>query len=163
MTLRPPDPGDVPAITAIYNEGIEGRQATFETRLREPAEVQDWLAGELPFVVAEDDGTVVGWARAQPYADRCVYAGVAEFAVYVAGSARGRGVGAALLNRLAAESEAAGLHKLTSRVFTTNAASLALHRACGFDEVGVVRRHAKLDGEWRDCVLVERLLGEAVR
>ena len=163
MKLRPPAPGDVPAITAIYNEGIEGREATFETRLREPAEVAEWLASELPFVVAEDDGAVVGWARAQAYADRCVYAGVAEFGVYVAGRARGRGIGSTLLNRLADEAEAAGLHKLTSRVFTTNAASRALHRACGFDEVGVVRRHGKLDGEWRDCVLVERLLGEAAR
>jgi phosphinothricin acetyltransferase len=163
MTMRAPTLADVPAITAIYNEGIEGRQATFETRLREPAEVQEWLASELPFLVAEEDGAVVGWARAQPYADRCVYAGVAEFGVYVAGGARGRGVGGALLNRLADEAEAAGLHKLTSRVFTTNAASRALHRTCGFDEVGVVRRHAMLDGEWRDCVLVERLLGEAAR
>jgi L-amino acid N-acyltransferase YncA len=161
VTLRAPTRADVPAITAIYNEGIEGREATFETRLREPGEVEEWLASELPFLVAEDGGAVVGWARAQPYADRCVYAGVAEFGVYVAGSARGQGVGRALLNRLADEAEAAGLHKLTSRVFTSNAASRALHRACGFDEVGVVRRHAKLDGEWRDCVLVERLLGEA--
>ena len=82
---------------------------------------------------------------------------------WIAGSARGRGVGRTLLNGLADACEAAGLHKLTSRVFTSNAASRALHRACGFDEVGVVRRHAKLDGEWRDCVLVERLLGEAAR
>lgn len=152
----------MPAVTAIYNEGIEGRQATFETRLRADDEVAGWLDGPLPFVVAEEDGRVVGWARAQPYADRAAYDGVAEFGVYVAGSARGRGVGRALLDRLADESEAAGLHKLTSRVFTTNVASRALHRACGFDEVGVMRRHARLDGEWKDCVVVERLLGEAM-
>jgi phosphinothricin acetyltransferase len=163
MTMRAPSLADVPAITAIYNEGIDGREATFETRRREPHEVEQWLAGDLPFLVAEEDGALAGWARAQPYADRCVYAGVAEFGVYVAGSARGRGVGRTLLNGLADACEAAGLHKLTSRVFTTNAASRALHRACGFDEVGIVRRHARLDGEWRDCVLVERLLGEAAR
>jgi phosphinothricin acetyltransferase len=163
MRLRAPVPADVEAITAIYNEGIAERQATFETRPREPAEVARWLEGPLPFVVAEDDGAVVGWARAQPYADRCVYDGVAEFGVYVAGAARGRGVGRALLDELAAEAEAAGLHKLTSRVFTTNVASRALHRACGFEEIGVARRHAKLDGEWKDCVVVERLLGEAAR
>jgi L-amino acid N-acyltransferase YncA len=163
MTMRPPTLADVAAITAIYNEGIDGRQATFETRRREPAEVAAWLESDLPFVVAEAGGAVVGWARAQPYADRCVYEGVAEFGVYVAGAARGRGVGRALLERLAREAEAAGLHKLTSRVFTTNAASRALHRGCGFAEIGIARRHARLDGEWKDCVIVERLLGEAAR
>jgi L-amino acid N-acyltransferase YncA len=106
---------------------------------------------------------VIGWARAQPYASRPAYAGVADFGVYVAGAARGRGTGRALLDELTAEAEAAGLHKLTSRVFTTNVASRALHRACGFEEIGVARRHAKLDGEWKDCVVVERLLGEAAR
>ena len=161
MLMRTPTLADVPAITAIYNEGIAGRQATFETRPREEAAVAQWLDSTLPFVVAEDGGEVVGWARAQPYADRCVYEGVAEFGVYVAGAARGRGTGRALLERLAADAEAAGLHKLTSRVFTTNAASRALHRACGFEEIGVARRHARLDGEWKDCVVVERLLGEA--
>lgn len=162
MLIRAAALADVPAVTAIYNEGIAGRQATFETRPRAEAEVALWFGGgALPFVVAEDDGRVVGWARAQPYADRCVYEGVAEFGVYVAGAARGRGIGRALLERLAADAEAAGLHKLTSRVFTTNAASRALHRAAGFDEVGVARRHARLEGEWKDCVIVERLLGPA--
>ncbi|MGZ4269247.1 MAG: arsinothricin resistance N-acetyltransferase ArsN1 family A [Solirubrobacteraceae bacterium] len=161
MTLRAPTAADVAAIAAIYNEGIEGREATFETRLREPEEVAGWLHTERPFVVAEEGGEVVGWARAQPYADRCAYDGIAEFGVYVAVRARGRGIGRALLSRLAADAESAGLHKLTSRVFTTNTASRALHRACGFAEIGVARRHAQLDGEWKDCVIVERLLGEA--
>jgi phosphinothricin acetyltransferase len=90
-----------------------------------------------------------------------VYQGVGEHGVYVDAAARGQGVGRRLLDELAREAERQGLYKLTSRVFTTNAASLAAHRAAGFEEIGVQRRHGKLDGEWKDCVLVERLLGEA--
>jgi L-amino acid N-acyltransferase YncA len=153
---------DVPVLTAIYNEGIAGREATFETRPREPAEVAGWLEEGLPFVVAEGaHGAVAGFARLSPYSDRCVYSGVGEHGVYVAAAARGRGVGRALLEALCEEAERAGYYKLTARVFTTNAASLALHRAAGFDEVGVQRRHGRLDGEWKDCVLVEKLLGDA--
>jgi L-amino acid N-acyltransferase YncA len=153
---------DVPALTAIYNEGIAGRQATFETRPREPAEVAGWLEEGLPFVVAEGaDGSVAGFARLSAYSDRCVYSGVGEHGVYVAAAARGRGVGRALLEALCEEAERAGYYKLTARIFTTNAASLAVHRAAGFDEVGVQRRHGRLEGEWKDCVLVERLLGDA--
>jgi L-amino acid N-acyltransferase YncA len=155
---------DAGAITAIYNQGIAEREATFETREREPREIEAWLEQGLPFLVAEDrDGRVVGWARVSAYSDRCVYEGVGEYGVYVDASARGRGVATRLLRDLAAEAERRGMYKLTSRIFTTNAASLALARACGFAEVGVQRRHGRLDGEWKDCVLVERLLGEAAR
>jgi L-amino acid N-acyltransferase YncA len=142
--------------------GIAERQATFETRPREPAEVVAWFESGLPFIVAEDEqGRVLGFARVSPYSDRCVYSGVGEHGVYVGREARGRGVGRQLLEALATESERHGLYKLTSRVFTTNAASRAAHRAAGFVEVGVQRRHGRLDGEWKDCVVVERLLGEA--
>ncbi len=102
-----------------------------------------------------------GFARVSPYSDRCVYDGVGEHGVYVAGGARGLGAGRALLVALCEAAERAGYYKLTSRIFTSNAASRALHRAAGFEEVGVQRRHGRLDGEWRDCVLVERLLGDA--
>jgi L-amino acid N-acyltransferase YncA len=160
--LRAATAADVPALTAIYNEGIAGREATFETRPREPAEVAGWLEEGLPFVVAEDaDGAVAGFARLSAYSDRCVYSGVGEHGVYVAAAARGRGIGRALLDALCDAAERAGYYKLTARIFTTNAASLAVHRAAGFEEVGVQRRHGRLDGEWRDCVLVERLLGDA--
>jgi L-amino acid N-acyltransferase YncA len=155
---------DVPAITAIYNEGIAGREATFETRPREPSEVAAWLTDGYPLLVAErPDGGLAGFARVSAYSDRCVYEGIGEHGVYVAQSARGRGVGGRLLQGLCAAAELAGYHKLTARIFTTNAASRALHAAAGFEEVGVQRRHGRLDGEWRDCVLVERLLGEAAR
>jgi phosphinothricin acetyltransferase len=162
--LRPAAPAEAPALAEIYNEGIAGREATFETRPREPAEVAAWIEEGLPFLVAEAEDTgPLGFARVSAYADRCVYAGVGEHGVYVAAAARGRGVGRALLLELCDAAERAGYYKLTSRVFTTNAASLAVHRSAGFEEVGVQRRHGRLDGEWRDCVLVERLLGDAAR
>ena len=162
MRIRPARPGDAAAVAAIYNEGIEDREATFETRPREPEEIAAWLEEELPFLVATDgDGAVVGFARVSAYSDRCVYAGVGEHGVYVARAARGRGTGRALLEALCEAAERDGLYKLTSRVFAGNEASRAVHRAAGFEEVGVQRRHGRLDGEWRDCVLVERLLGEA--
>ena len=162
MRIRPATPADAAAVAAIYNEGIAGREATFETRPRAPAEVAGWLEEGLPLVVAEDaDGAVAGFAKLSAYSDRCVYAGVGEHGVYVAAAARGRGIGRALLEALCEAAERAGYYKLTARIFTTNAASLAVHRAAGFEEVGIQRRHGRLDGEWRDCVLVERLLGEA--
>ncbi len=161
MVLRPATSDDAAAVAAIYNEGIAGREATFETTPRTAGDVRGWLAEDLPFLVAEDGGALLGFARVSPYSDRCVYAGVGEHGVYVAGAARGRGVGRALLEALCAAAEHSGHYKLTSRVFASNAASRAVHRAAGFEEVGIQRRHGRLDGEWRDCVLVERLLGEA--
>jgi L-amino acid N-acyltransferase YncA len=162
LRLRPAVPADAPALAAIYNEGIAEREATFETRARTPDEVAAWIAEGLPFVVAEDGrGAIAGFARVSAYSDRCVYSGVGEHGVYVASAARGRGIGGALLAELCTAAERAGYYKLTSRVFATNGPSRALHLAAGFEEVGIQRRHGRLDGEWRDCVLVERLLGEA--
>ena len=162
--IRAAAAADAEAIAAIYNEGIQERVATFETRPRGADDVLAWLGEALPFVVAVDgNGTLLGFARVSRYSDRCVYAGVGEHGVYVARAARGLGVARRLLEALCEASEAAGLYKLTSRIFTDNAASRAVHRAAGFEEVGIQRRHGRLDGEWKDCVLVERLLGEAAR
>jgi phosphinothricin acetyltransferase len=161
-TIRAARAGDADAIAAIYNEGIRERVATFETRPRGAAEAVAWLDDGLPLLVAvAADGAVVGFARVSPYSDRCVYEGVGEHGVYVARSARGRGLGRALLEALCDASARAGLYKLTSRIFVDNGASRAVHLAAGFEEVGVQRRHGRLDGEWKDCVLVERLLGPA--
>jgi L-amino acid N-acyltransferase YncA len=160
--LRPAVPSDAAAVCAIYNQGVAGREATFETNARTTEDVLAWFEGDRPFIVATDaDGRVVGWARVSAYSDRCVYEGVGEHGVYVDESARGHRVGRRLLEEIAAVAERQGVYKLTSRIFTTNAASLAAHRAAGFYEVGVQRRHGRLDGEWKDCVLVERLLGDA--
>lgn len=162
-TIRAAQPADAEAVCAIYNEGIEGRQATFETRLRTPDEIVAWLDDALPFLVAVDDanGEVLGFARLTRYSDRCVYSGVGDHGVYVASSARGRGVGRLLLDALCDAAAQEGYYKITSRIFEQNAASRAAHRAAGFTEVGIQRHHGKLDGTWLDCVLVERLLGDA--
>jgi phosphinothricin acetyltransferase len=161
MLVRPASEGDAASIAAIYNEGIEDRVATFETTPRSGDDVVGWLSSPLPVLVAEIDGEVAGFARVAPYSDRCVYGGVGEHGVYVARWARGGGFGRALLDALAGAAEEAGLYKLTARIFSDNEPSLAAHRAAGFREVGVQERHGRLDGEWRDVVLVERLLGEA--
>ena len=161
ITIRRADPGDAERIATIYNEGIAERQATFETRPRGTAEVAGWTVRALPVIVAEAEGRIVGFAKIGPYSERDVYAGIGEHGVYVAGDARRSGAGRALLEALAGAAEEVGLYKLTSRIFSTNTASIALHEAAGFTIVGVQRHHGVLDGVWRDCVLVERLLGEA--
>jgi L-amino acid N-acyltransferase YncA len=161
VTIRPAFATDVPAITLIYNEGIAGRQATFETRPRTPAEVAAWLGTRGPILVAERDGEVIGFARVSAYSDREVYADVGEYGIYLNAGAQGAGLGKRLLEALADAAQAGGYHKLTSKLFTSNRASLALALRCGFREVGVHRNHARLDGEWRDVIVVERLLGDA--
>ncbi|HEV8472601.1 MAG TPA: arsinothricin resistance N-acetyltransferase ArsN1 family A [Methylomirabilota bacterium] len=157
---------DAAAIARIYNEGIDDRLATFETEHRTADQIRAQLKekGEkYPTVVVERDGAVVAWAGAGAYRGRPCYAGIAEHSVYVARAARGTGAGRAALTALCDTYAAGGFGKLVSRIIAENAASIALHERCGFRVVGVYRRHAKLDGRWRDCVIVERLLGEAAR
>ena len=158
--LRAARPADTEAVAAIYNEGIATRMATFETDRRTAADIEDWLtAGErLPLLVAEDDGRVVGWARILAYSDRPVYAGVGEASVYVAEAARGRGLGTQLLRELQAQAGNLGYWKLVGKLLTDNAASAGMVRRCGWREVGLHHRHSRLDGEWRDVLVVERLL-----
>lgn len=163
MTTRPATIDDAPAIARIYNDGIADRIATFETRPRSAEDVAEWLDGVHPVVVVERDGVVVAFAATSAYRPRDAYAGVAEFSVYVARDQRGRGAGRAAMEGLIVAAEAAGFWKLLSRAFVENAPSRALLASVGFREVGVYRRHARLDGEWRDCVIVERLLGDAAR
>lgn len=161
MTARPATVGDAPAITAIYNQGIEDRTATFETRARDGGEIEAWFDGVHPIVVVERDGEVVGFADTSAYRRRPCYAGVAEFNVYVARDHRRAGVGREAMLALVAAAEAGGFWKLLSRVFVENVASRALLASVGFREVGVYRRHARLDDAWRDVVVVERLIGPA--
>ena len=151
------------AIARIYNEGIEDRVGTFETALRADEEVLGWIEAGYPLVVSEDDaGAVVAWASAPPYRPASSrLSGVAEFSIYVARAERGRGLGRVTLAALIAEAEGRGYWKLVSRIFPENEASLRLCRSLGFREVGTYRRHAKLDGMWRDVVIVELLLGDA--
>jgi L-amino acid N-acyltransferase YncA len=173
--MRPTDypilplPPDLwPAVREIYREGIATGSATFET------EVPDWekwdashrkdcrLVALEPFeknselVIPVEKLTVAGWAALSPVSSRHVYAGVAEVSVYVATSARGRGVGRALLQALVHESERSGIWTLQAGIFPENIASIALHKSCGFREVGVRRRIGELGGNWRDVLLLER-------
>jgi len=155
---------DAVAIAEIYNQGIDERVATFETEHRTADSVQGLLgarAGRYPAVVVEDERRVLGFAWSSEYRPREAYAGVAEFSVYVARDARGRGVGRLSLEALIREAERRGFWKLVSRIFPENVASRRLCAALGFREVGVYRRHGQLDGHWMDCVVVERLLGAA--
>lgn len=162
-TSRLATSADAAAIAAIYNEGIADRGATFETEPRTPEHIAALLAERghrYPTVVIECDGRVVAWAGAGPYRTRAAYAGVAEHAVYAARGARGAGAGRAALEALCRAYAEAGFWKLVSRIFPENTASLALHARCGFRVVGMYRRHGKLDGEWRDCMIVEKLLDQ---
>jgi phosphinothricin acetyltransferase len=149
---------DAAAIARIYNEGIADRVATFETDPRTVADVEAWFTSDRVIVVAEDASAIVAFASTSPYRSRPCYAGVAEFSVYVAREARGQGAGTLVMAALLTEAEAAGCWKLVSRVFPENAASRALLRRLGFREVGIYEKHARLDGIWRDVVIVERLL-----
>jgi phosphinothricin acetyltransferase len=160
LSTRPATPADAPAIAAIYSQGIAERVATFETRPRSPDDVLVWLGGRHPVVVAERAGAVVAFASASSYRPRECYDGVAEFSVYVAREARGLGAGRAAMAALIEAAAAAGFWKLVSRVFVENAASRSLLAGMGFREVGVYERHARLDGAWRDVVIVERLIPE---
>jgi phosphinothricin acetyltransferase len=165
MTIvRPARLSDAAAIAHIYNQGIEERIATFETEPRSVHDMQAWLAereGRYPVMVAEHEGEVVAWASAGAYRSRECYAGVAEFSVYAERAARGTGAAQAALEGLIDACEQAGFWKLVSRIFPENVRSRGLCRKAGFREVGTYYRHAKLDGAWRDTVVVERLLGEA--
>jgi phosphinothricin acetyltransferase len=161
LTTRLATPADAAAIAAIYNEGIADRIATFETEPRTAEQLAKQLAdkGErFPTVVAVHEGQVIAWASAGPYRSRPAYAGVAEHSVYVGRSARGKGAGRVVLDALCGAYAQRGFWKLVSRIFPENTASLVLHERCGFRVVGVYQRHGKLEGAWRDCVIVERLL-----
>jgi phosphinothricin acetyltransferase len=160
FSARLASPTDAESITTIYNAGIEDRVGTFETRPRSTADVRAWFDGVHPIVVVEEDGSIVAFASTSRYLPRECYAGIAEFSVYVDRAARGRGAGRVAMDALVAAAREAGYWKLTSRVFVENTASRALLARVGFREVGVHHKHARLDGVWRDVVIVERLIPE---
>ena len=161
-TIRPATPDDAAGVARIYNQGIEDRGATFETEPRTPDDMAARLeeGDRFPVLVAEKGGAVVGWAGLSSYRSRACYAGIAEFSIYLDRTARGRGIGRELLTALVGAARERGYWKLVSRVFPFNAASRSLCRSCGFREVGVYQKHARLDDEWMDVVIVERLIDE---
>jgi phosphinothricin acetyltransferase len=158
IRARPASAADAAEMARIYNQGIEDRIATFETRPRAAQEVGEWFAGSFPSAVAVEDGRLLAFASTSAYSSRACYAHIAEFSVYAAREARRRGAGRAALEELVRLSREAGLRKLVSRVFVENEASRSLLRSLRFREVGIHHRHGLLDGAWRDVVVVEFLL-----
>src|SRR5262245_2893352 len=146
---------DWPAVGAIFEQGIASGDATFETRV---PTWEEWDATHLDDhrLVATAGNEIVGWAALSPYSARRVYAGVAEDSVYVAESARGTGIGRALLVELVRRADATGIWMLQAGVFPENRASLRLHHGCGFRTVGLRERIGKHRGVWRDVLLLER-------
>lgn len=144
-----------PEVRRIYQQGIETGFATFETGT---PEWKAWDAAHLERcrLVARHGLDVVGWAALSPVSDRCVYGGVAEVSLYVDRDHRGKGIGSSLLRHLVKASEAAGIWTLQAGIFKDNPVSLELHRRAGFRVVGVRERLGKLNGRWRDVVLLER-------
>ena len=155
VDVEPMEPTDWEWVRAIYLEGVASGQATFEV---EAPSWDQWDAAHCHFarLVARSGGRVVGWAALSPVSNHCVYGGVAEVSVYVAEQARGRGVGRALLQALVEASEQASIWTLQAGIFPENAASVALHRNCGFREVGRRERLGRMNGVWRDVLLLER-------
>jgi L-amino acid N-acyltransferase YncA len=154
VSIRDLRSDDWPAVRAIYEEGIRDGDATFET---EPPSWERWEAAHPELrLVAERDGSVAGFAAVSPASARHCYRGVGEVSVYVAAEARGAGLGRLLLDALVERSEEAGYWTLTASVFPENEASLRLHKACGFREVGVRERVGETGGVWRDVVWLER-------
>jgi L-amino acid N-acyltransferase YncA len=154
IRIRAMQPDDWPQVRAIYEAGIATGQATFETEA--PAwEAWDARHGQdLRFVAVEQ--AVAGWVAAGRVSPRACYAGVIEHSVYVSPGRWGRGIGRLLLDALTAAADGAGYWTIQAGVFPENRASLALHRACGFRVVGLRERLGRLDGVWRDVLLLER-------
>lgn len=155
IVVEPMTEADWDAVRAIYEEGVAGGDATFE---RAAPDFAHWDRTHLVGcrIVARGSGGVLGWAALAPVSARPVYAGVAEVSVYIAESARGRGVGTTLLKELVAGSEREGIWTLQAGIFPENAVSIALHLRCGFRILGTHSKLGRMGNRWRDVVLMER-------
>jgi len=152
---------DAAAVCAIYNQGIEDRLATLETRLRTAEEQRRWLESRdarHPVLVAERAGEVLGWGSLNAFNPREAYAHVADFSIYVARETRGTGVGRRLLDALVDSARDIGYHKMVLAAFDWNAAGMRLYERAGFRRVGVYREQGRLNGRWVDTVVMEKLL-----
>ncbi len=155
MTLEIMKPLDWDAVKEIYEEGIATGNATFQQSA--PA-WEEWNSSHLQHsrIVAKEKGNVLGWAALTPVSGRCVYAGVAEVSVYVSDKARGKGLGKQLLQKLIEESEANGIWTLQAGIFPENTPSIKIHEACGFRIFGTREQIGKMNGTWRDNLVLER-------
>lgn len=161
VTIRAAVLDDAGSIGAIYDEAIMAGNATFAVGPHPESERRGWLAGRAataPVFVADIGDTVVGWSALAPFSHRSWFSGVAEYTVYVATSARGAGIGSALLADLVLRAPTFGYWKLVGLIFPENTAGLALARHAGFTDVGTFREHGRLGDDWRDISIVERHL-----
>ena len=156
--IRPAEEADTVAMARIHAEGVEDRIATFTTEPYPPELFLERIRGARPVLVCVRDGGVVGWASVQGEDPRPGLRDVGDYSVFVARAARGTGVGTRLLRALCDAAAEAGLHKLLGRIFASNGPSIAIGKACGFREVGILREHGELEGQRRDVVLLEKLL-----
>jgi L-amino acid N-acyltransferase YncA len=158
LSIRRAGSADAERVAEIFNQGVEDRVATLETNPADPGDAARWIENDL-VVVGERDGALVGWAKASPYADNHdYYDGVRESTLYVERSARRTGVGRRLLDALADAAAEDGAHKLVGKIFTSNEPSIAMVGLLGWREVGIHERHGRLDGQWKDVLVVEKLL-----
>lgn len=164
VTIRPAaaaTPGDIEAICAIHNQGIADRIATLDTTVRAADDTRRWLeerGPRHPVIVAEVDGTVVGWASLNRFNPRAAYDNVADFSVYIERGWRGKGIGRQLLDRLIGIARSIGFHKMVLAAMTYNSAGIALYSRAGFSHVGVYHEQGQLDGQWVDVVIMEKIL-----
>jgi L-amino acid N-acyltransferase YncA len=163
LHARPAKVSDAAVIARIYNQGIEDRVATFETRLRTAADITKWFDGSHPIVVVESEGRVIAFASTATYRPRTCYSGIAEVSLYVDRESRGRGAGMLAMQSILEAAEKAGFWKLLSRIFLDNQASRKLIARAGFREVGIYEKHGRLDRVWRDVLIVERLIPANLR
>lgn len=162
MNLRKANINDISQITRIYNEGIEDRIATLETRLRTDEEMLEWLttrAEKYSVMVVENfDGQVIGWASINSFNSRCAYSGVADISVYIQRDLRGKGFGRLLLEFLIQVAKENGFHKLVLSTFDFNEAGKNLYKALGFREVGTYMEQGMLDGKFINIIVMEKIL-----
>ena len=154
-------PGDIDAICAIHNQGIADRIATLDTTPRTTDDTRAWLSErrpQHPVIVAEVDGTVVGWASLNPFNARAAYDNVADFSVYIERGWRGKGIGRQLLEQLIDLARGIGFHKMVLAAMAYNSAGIALYSRAGFSRVGVYHEQGQLDGKWVDVVIMEKIL-----
>ena len=159
MDIRRADPADLRAVAAIYEREAREGHATFDVEGRTTSDWEARLAGDDLFLVAEHDGDVIAYATAGPYRPKPAYAHTRETTIYVAPSHQGRGTGRALYDDLLARLARDGAHTVVAAVALPNPASVALHRACGFEEVGVMRQVGRKHDRWIDLVWLQRVLG----
>lgn len=161
LTVRRAETSDLESIRRIYNEGIEDRVATLDEDPKDQSEIREWWenhAGRYAVIVAERDGTIVGWASLNPYSYRCAYAGVADLSIYILRDARGTGVGKRLLTDLESVARENEFYKIVLFTFPFNEAGQRLYRGLGYREVGVFKEQGRLDGVPIDVMAMEKLI-----